>query len=501
MQKQLFRTGIFALAIGFVMSLGVLVASSADTDWQASYYNNMTLSGDPVLTNTTNKVDFNWATNSPGEGVNSDQFSARWTKTMALEAGRYRLTLTSDDGSRVFVDNKLIVNQWWTHDLRTASGEYTHAGGDVTLRVEFFENMDKAVVSFKLEKIADAAAATATPTPAPARNSDNPGPVLNACGTGGWFGNYWNNAYLSGAPVRSQNVGHINYNWGEGAPFQGVNKDHWSASWTTTINLAEGEYQFTLTSDDGSTLWVNNWQFINLWYNHTALTRSRTLSHTGGPITLRIEYYDNEGPALISFACARVADSNPAPATATPTPVVVAQPTIAPTPVPTIDPLLIANDGECVISNVGALNLRSAPSLSSAIVTTLRQGQVVVKTGNTSGQWVQIRTATDDIGWINRYYCGEGQPAPATTSDQPAPSGGVDHVCLVEVDALLVRSGPGTNYAYVSVVYRGDAMRLTGKKSADNAWVSVAAPDGTQGWVFAQYIGVPADVMAQLDVN
>ncbi|MGB1253140.1 MAG: PA14 domain-containing protein [Candidatus Promineifilaceae bacterium] len=519
MQKRIYRVGVLSIAILLLMSLGAMVASSADTDWQANYYNNTTLTGKPVLSNTAAEVDYNWGTNSPGADVNKDNFSARWTKTTTLPAGRYRLTLTSDDGSRAFVNNQLVVNQWWAHALRTASGEYNHKGGELTLRVEFFENLDKAIISFKMEKIADAApaAATQTPRPASANNTpSNPGPVLNACSTGGWFGNYWNNAFLSGAPFRSQNVGHINYNWGEGAPLRGMNADHWSASWTTTINLAEGHYRFTLTSDDGSTLWVNNWQFINLWYDHTSLTRSRVLHHKGGPITLRIEYYDKEGPANVSFACARIADANP---TATPWPTRQAtpwptQPPIRPTtppatpvpprptvtPQPTVDPLLTANEGQCIITNIGALNLRSAPSLSSAIVTTLRQGQVTTRTGNRSGRWVQIRTANNDIGWINEYYC-ESDRAPRPTAQPTAEANNEAHVCLVEVDALLVRSGPGTSYTYLTVVHRGDPMRLAGQRTADSTWVSVIAPDGTRGWVFAQYIGVPASVLQELTVS
>ena len=68
MQKPFIRIITLMAAVLLVSSMGVLVASSADGDWQASYYNNTTLSGTPVLTNSAEAVDFNWDTKSPGEG-------------------------------------------------------------------------------------------------------------------------------------------------------------------------------------------------------------------------------------------------------------------------------------------------------------------------------------------------------------------------------------------------------------------------------------------------
>lgn len=503
MQKHLFRVGILVTMLLMLVSMSVVMVSSADDDWQATYYNNTTLTGDPVLSGRSAEIDYNWGEDAPGTGVNSDNFSVRWTKTTTLPAGRYRLTLTSDDGSRAFVNNRLITNQWWAHDLRTASGEYNHPGGELTLRVEFFEKGDKAVISFDMQRVGNTTAATPRATGVWATNTPVAGQSnLSTCTSGNWFGNYWNNAFLSGAPVRSQNVGHINYNWGEGAPLSGINSNHWSASWTTTVDLARGRYRFTLTSNDGSTLWVNNWHMINMWYDHDTLTRSREVNHPGGPVTLRIEYYDKEGPANLSFSCARVADLAPT-ATwprSTATPIATATP-LPPTATPlpptaTPDPLLSADAGQCIISNIYILNLRSAPSISSAIIMTIRRGDVTTRTGNTSGAWVQIRTFDNEIGWINGFYCGEGE---APVSNTPTPT--VNHICAVEVDALLIRSGPSTGNPFVGIVYRGEPMELTGKRNAAGTWVSVVAPDGTRGWVFAQHLGVPASVISQLTVS
>ena len=66
-----------------------------------SYFNNTTLSGTAVLVRTE-AVNFNWGTGSPGAGVNADNFSVRWTGTVAAAAsGNYRFQTNSDDGVRV----------------------------------------------------------------------------------------------------------------------------------------------------------------------------------------------------------------------------------------------------------------------------------------------------------------------------------------------------------------------------------------------------------------
>ena len=48
----------------------------------ASYYNNGTLTGSPILTRTEPNVDYNWGGGAPAPGVPSDNFSATWSGYM-----------------------------------------------------------------------------------------------------------------------------------------------------------------------------------------------------------------------------------------------------------------------------------------------------------------------------------------------------------------------------------------------------------------------------------
>jgi beta-glucosidase len=116
------------------------------------YYNNMTLSGTPVLTRTDPNVDFNWGPNSavsPGPGVNATQWSAKWTGTItAPTTGTYTFSLTSDDGSRLFVNGAQIIDNWRDQAANTQTGTVTlTAGQSVPVEVDYYQNGGSDLVS------------------------------------------------------------------------------------------------------------------------------------------------------------------------------------------------------------------------------------------------------------------------------------------------------------------------------------------------------------------
>jgi beta-glucosidase len=105
----------------------------------AEYFNNMTLSGAPVLTRVDSSVGANWHDQSPGPGVHTDQWSARWTGTITPPAtGEYTFALTSDDGSRLFVGGVRIIENWRDQApvTETATLRLT-AGQAVPIEVDF----------------------------------------------------------------------------------------------------------------------------------------------------------------------------------------------------------------------------------------------------------------------------------------------------------------------------------------------------------------------------
>lgn len=114
--------------------------------WQGSYWNNMYLSGSPVLVRQDAAINFDWGGSSPGANVPADQFSARWdTVATVSDTGNYVFTATADDGIRVWVDGNLVIDQWAEHSATTYSATMYLGAGNHSVRVEYFEDYGDAV--------------------------------------------------------------------------------------------------------------------------------------------------------------------------------------------------------------------------------------------------------------------------------------------------------------------------------------------------------------------
>lgn len=104
--------------------------------------------GEPTVTRIDPTVNFNWGSGSPGAGIGNDNFAARWTgKVIAPATGEYQFATTSDDGVRLWVDGKLIIDNWTDHAATTDMAKINLEGGkSYDIRLEFYENSGDAVV-------------------------------------------------------------------------------------------------------------------------------------------------------------------------------------------------------------------------------------------------------------------------------------------------------------------------------------------------------------------
>jgi beta-glucosidase len=104
--------------------------------------------GVPKLVRVDPTVDFHWELAAPAPGLPEDGFSVRWTgKLTPPKSGLYALGLRSDDGSRLYLDGKLVVDDWGDHPptLKTAQMELV-GGKAYDLRLEYFEGIVGASV-------------------------------------------------------------------------------------------------------------------------------------------------------------------------------------------------------------------------------------------------------------------------------------------------------------------------------------------------------------------
>ncbi|GAB2592923.1 PA14 domain-containing protein [Spirosoma areae] len=102
-----------------------------------------------VMTRTDADVNFNWNWESPGPGVPREYFSVRWTgKLYAPTSGTYRFSATVDDGVRVWVGGKNVINEWRKQDDSQFVGEISLNGKQLyDLRIEYYNDWKGSVIS------------------------------------------------------------------------------------------------------------------------------------------------------------------------------------------------------------------------------------------------------------------------------------------------------------------------------------------------------------------
>lgn len=264
---------------GAVVRLNWSLVTSGSGAWTGNFFNNTDLSGSPVLTQNTDRINYDWGLGSPGAGVNADNFSARWTRTANFTAGTWRFTATTDDGVRVYLNGVRIIDAWYDHPPQTFTADVPVGAGNQTLTVEYYERGGGAVAKFSREQIGSVS---------------------------GWSGQYFNNKDLAGGPVMQRVDSEINFDWGGGGPGGGVPNDSFSARWSRTVNFNAGTYRFTATGDDGMRVYLNGVKILDMWYDHPITTVTADVAVGAGNQNLVVEYYEHGGGAIAKFSWAAV---------------------------------------------------------------------------------------------------------------------------------------------------------------------------------------------------
>ncbi|MEH2245404.1 PA14 domain-containing protein, partial [Nostoc sp.] len=112
----------------------------------ASYYYDTELENGPVFTQTESKINQNWGDGSPSPGViRSDLFSVTWQGTIQpTYTENYTFTLDSDEGSRLFLDGKLVYDNWNNQGSKVSSPIKLEAGKTYNLKFDYYDNTGPA---------------------------------------------------------------------------------------------------------------------------------------------------------------------------------------------------------------------------------------------------------------------------------------------------------------------------------------------------------------------
>ncbi|MBM3884024.1 MAG: hypothetical protein FJ387_30690, partial [Verrucomicrobia bacterium] len=101
---------------------------------------NVNLSATPTFTTTVGSLSYPSTSGSFWPGGPSDQFAARFTGTLWISVpGLYTFFTTSDDGSALYLDSQMVVNNDGQHGAREVSGTIELARGLHAFETRFFE--------------------------------------------------------------------------------------------------------------------------------------------------------------------------------------------------------------------------------------------------------------------------------------------------------------------------------------------------------------------------
>ncbi|GEN75351.1 glycoside hydrolase family 3 N-terminal domain-containing protein [Chryseobacterium hagamense] len=107
------------------------------------YFANPDLTGNPAFEKQDGQLNFKWTLYSPDpDKLQPDNYSVRWTgKLQAPESGKYQLGLRGNDGFRLYLNGKLLIDHWekLSYSTRTADLDFVK-GQSYDLAVEFHEN-------------------------------------------------------------------------------------------------------------------------------------------------------------------------------------------------------------------------------------------------------------------------------------------------------------------------------------------------------------------------
>jgi len=228
----------------------------------------------------------------------NERFAVRWTGFLVIHrAGVYRLALQSDDGSRLFIDNRLTINNDGLHGYRQRATNRRLVKGQQRIRIHFFENGGHAGCKF-LYRGAD----TSNRNRVVSRNA------LRYVRQNGFREQiYYNIGGMRKVPSFNRKAsverivgkvvyGNTNRNWRGYSASQ-----NFAARWTGTLEIRRGgNYRWSLISDDGSKLFLNNRFVVNNDGLH-GLRNKEGNSAVKRSVGIRVEFFERGGHAGMVF--------------------------------------------------------------------------------------------------------------------------------------------------------------------------------------------------------
>ncbi len=94
-----------------------------------------------TLTRTDATIDFDWGAGAPDEKISDNDFNIIWTGSIIPEySEEYTFYTYSDDGVKLWIDDRLIIDNWTEHSPTEDTGKINlEAGRKYFIKMEYYE--------------------------------------------------------------------------------------------------------------------------------------------------------------------------------------------------------------------------------------------------------------------------------------------------------------------------------------------------------------------------
>ena len=252
------------------------------------FFDNMTLAGVAKRFQATDAVNFDWGSAAPvtGGSFPADNFSARWTGDFSFENGNYTFTTTTDDGVRVWLDDRLVIDSWKDQWNGVNKQGTPVSAGKHRVKMEYYEKGGGAVAKLGWVKVADGCTTI---------------PNNKFCTE------YYANNSLADAPVKLSEDAKVDFAWKDTSPVPDiVPVDKFSVRWQGNFDFAADKYRFIAQADDGMRLWVDGNLVINQWQANVNSEYTYDLPMTAGKHLIKLEYHEESGAATARLSWAQM---------------------------------------------------------------------------------------------------------------------------------------------------------------------------------------------------
>ncbi|MGH9242547.1 MAG: PA14 domain-containing protein [Vicinamibacterales bacterium] len=202
-----------------------------------------------------------------------------------MPRGHYFFTAKADDGVRLFVNGRPLIDAWIDQGPTDYSASYAHKGGTLDIRVEYYQGGGGKTLQLTM------------------RDHD-------------FYGEYYRGVMLNKvppgstarriAPIAYRYESDIDFDFGHGSYLERVGANDFSARWMGRVSLPVGRWRIDATADDGIRVYIDGRLLIDSWQAQSATTHSRQIDLTGREHDVKVEYFEQTGAGVCRVNYVRV---------------------------------------------------------------------------------------------------------------------------------------------------------------------------------------------------